>query len=102
MSSLNPGDYCIVYDTWRDPYRINGKIEYETCLELTVGKVSNPNSLTFSESFNLNSYHGSLSFTASKSVAGNSTSSKIIIPLERFVSCGLSRKRNFVQCGYGY
>lgn len=63
INSFKEGDYCIYFYDWREPYRIGEDIENENCLELIIGKLKNPNSMTFSEAIWLNTYHGSLRFS---------------------------------------
>ena len=84
MNTIQQGSYVIAFDTWKDPYRVNGEIEYEVCLEIIVGKVTNPKSLTFSEAFSLNTYHGSLNFLNEKSTWLNNSNapSKCIISID--------------------
>ena len=80
VKDIHQGDYVVAFDTWKDPYRLpNGNIEYETCLEMVVGKVQNSERLTFSEALSLNTYQGSLNFLDSNFFPNISTKCLILI-----------------------
>ena len=58
------GDVGIIYDVWKTPYNVDGKTEEEESIEVILGKVINSNPLKLSNTVTLNSYHGSITFSA--------------------------------------
>ncbi|MHA1338971.1 MAG: sulfide/dihydroorotate dehydrogenase-like FAD/NAD-binding protein [Promethearchaeota archaeon] len=63
LDNLEIGKDYIYFTTWHEAVRNKDKIEYETCLELIIGRTKQLQPLTFSKAFYLNTYHGNLRYT---------------------------------------
>jgi ferredoxin--NADP+ reductase len=61
VKDLKHGDACLHYTTWRESYRFDGKLLYETSMNITVGIVERVQPLTFTEAIRLNTYLGVMS-----------------------------------------
>ncbi|MHA1821490.1 MAG: sulfide/dihydroorotate dehydrogenase-like FAD/NAD-binding protein [Promethearchaeota archaeon] len=63
MDLIEAGKDLIYYNLTKEPFKQGNKMYYETILEIFIGRVKKNKPLIFQESFSLNTYHGSLSFS---------------------------------------
>ena len=56
------GNY-LIFDIWRDPYRVGNEIINTNCIDVLIANVSSLKPLKFSEVINLNTYQGNLKYT---------------------------------------
>jgi ferredoxin--NADP+ reductase len=64
LDELVMGDVGILWDTWKTPYNVDGKTVEEESIEIILGKVTNNNPLKLMNTVTLNSYHGSITYSA--------------------------------------
>lgn len=56
------GNY-LIFDIWRDPYRIGDEIINANCIDVLIANISSLKPLKFSEVINLNTYQGNLKYS---------------------------------------
>lgn len=62
LTELDEGETCIYFDCWQSPYRHNGNLVKEDCVEFFIGNIKNNNPLAFYEALSYNSYHGNIQY----------------------------------------
>ena len=62
VSDLDKGETCLYFSCWQVPYKVDGSLVHEHCIEVFIGNVKNTNPLGFYEAVAFNSYHGNLRY----------------------------------------